>query len=132
MVKGISTGWGICSCTVSFGSHILEISHWNNTIAVGSGHRDIIILDAITGSQAAILSGHMDEVNSVTFSSDGRSLASGSDDRTVKFWDVQTGGVIKTFSGHTELVHCVSISVDCTTIASGSHDKTIRLWNIQT
>jgi WD40 repeat protein len=79
------------------------ISCWNNTVAVGSAHRDIVILDAITGSQTAILSGHTDEVNSVVFSSDGRSLVSGSDDKTVKLWDMQTGGAIKTFSGHTEL-----------------------------
>ena len=108
------------------------ISLWKNTIAVGFGHKDIIILDAITGSQTAIFSGHTDEVNSVIFSSDGKSLVSGSDDKTVKLWDVQTGGVVRTFSGHTGLVRSVSVSVDCTTIASGSYDKTLRLWNIQT
>ena len=86
----------------------------------------------ITGSQTAILSGHTDDVNSVTFSSDGKSLASGSDDKTVKLWDLQTGGAIKTFSGHTELVISVSISVDSGTIASGSFDNMIRLWNTQT
>jgi WD40 repeat protein len=80
----------------------MSISYFNNTVAIGSGHRDIIILDVITGSQTAILSGHTDEVLSVVFSSDGRSLVSGSVDMTVKLWDMQTGGAIKTFSGHTE------------------------------
>ena len=132
VVKGLPAGWGTCSRTVSLGAKVFGLSCWNNTVAVGSGHRDIIILDAITGSQIAILSGHTDEVNSVTFSSDGKSLVSGSDDRTVKLWDVQTGGAIKTFSGHTKLVRSTSISVDSTTIASGSFDETIRLWNTQT
>ena len=109
-----------------------DISYFNNTIAIGSRHRNIIILDVITGSQTAILSGHTDEVLYLVFSSDGRSLVSGSVDMTVKLWDMQTGGAIRTFSGHTDMVHCVSISVDCTTVASGSHDKTVRLWNTHT
>ena len=132
MVKGVPARWGICSRTVFLGSRTLGLSYWNNTIAVGSEHGDIMILDAITGSQTAIFLGHTDKVNSLAFSSDGKFLVSGSDDKTVKLWDVQTGGAIKTFSGHTGWVRSVSISVDCTTIASGSQDRTIRLWNIQT
>jgi WD40 repeat protein len=92
---------------------------------------DIIILDAITGSQMAVLSGHT-WVNCLTFSSDGKSLVSGSDDKTVKLWDMQTGGVVKTFHGHTQWVWSVSISADHTRIASGSGDHTICLWDIQT
>ena len=132
MVKGLSAGWGTCSRTASLGASANDISYFNNIVAIGSGHRDIVILGVITGSQVAILSGHTDEVNSVAFSSDGRSLVSGSDDMTVKLWDMQTGGAIRTFSGHTELVHTVSISVDYTTIASGSMDGTVRLWDTQT
>jgi WD40 repeat protein len=132
VVKGLSAGWGTCSRTVSFGTNVFGVSCWNNIVAVASCHRDVIILDAVTGSQTATLSGHTDEVNSVAFSSDGRSLVSGSDDKTVKLWDVQTGGTIQTFSGHTNLVYCVSISVDSATIASGSFDGTIRVWNVQT
>ena len=122
----------MCSHTVSFGTNVFGISCWENIVAVASGHRDIIILDIVTGSQTAILSGHAGEVSSVAFSSDGRLLVSGCGDRTVKLWDVQTGGTIHTFSGHTKLVRCVSISVDGATIASGSPDDTIRLWNVQT
>ena len=132
VVKGLSAEWGTCSRTVSFGTNVLEISCWNNILAVASGQRDIIILDVVTGSWTTILSGHTDEVNTVAFSSDGRLLVSGSDDETVKLWDVQTGGTIQTFSGHTGLVQCVSISVDSATIASGAFDDTIRVWNVQT
>ena len=132
VIRGLPDGWGVCSRAVSLDTEVYEISYSNNTVAIGSGHTDIIILDVITGSQIAILSEHQGEVNSVTFSSDGRSLVSGSDDKTVKLWDMQTGGAIKTFSGHTELVRSVSISEDCATIASGSFDKTIRLWDTQT
>jgi len=114
------------------GSCVYELSYWNDTIAAGVYKGDIIILNAITGSKTAILSGHAGPVKSVTYSPDGISLVSGSKDNTVKLWDVQTGGVVKTFYGHTGYVLSVSVSADCTKIASGSEDHTIRLWDIQT
>ena len=131
VVEGLSTEWGMCSCTVLLNSLPWTLSYWNNTIAVGSNDGNIFTLDAITGSQMAVLSGHTSGVGSLTFSSDGISLISGSFDKTVKLWDVQTGGVIKTFHGHYQGVLSVSISADCTTIASGSNDWTLRLWNIE-
>ena len=132
VVKGLPARWGMCSRTILLGGFTRTLSCWDNTIAVGSGHGDIIILDAITGSQTAVLSGHTGQVNCVTFSLDGTSLVSGSNDCTVKLWDVQTGGVVKTFSGHTLPVGSVSISANCSIIASGSMDETIHLWNVQT
>ena len=132
MIKGLSVEWGKCSRTVAFNNKPLNLACWKDTVAVGLISGDITILDRITGSQAAILSGNTTAVRSVVFSSDGTLLASGSDDGAVKLWDVQTGGIIKTFWGHTDRVLSVSISVDCATIASGSQDKTIYLWDIQT
>ena len=132
VVKELVAEWGKCSRTALLGSFTQTLSCWNNTVAVGSQPGDIIILDTITGSQVAILSGHTNEVNCVTFSVDGTSLVSGSFDCTVKLWDAQTGGVVKTFYGHTYSVRSVSISAGCTVIASGSIDCTIRLWDIQT
>ena len=132
VVKGPSAEWGRCSRTVLLDSFTHTLSYWNKTIAVGSYPGDIIILNAVTGSQTAILSGHTAGVNTLTFSLDGTSLVSGSDDRTVKLWDLQTGGVVKTFLGHTDPVWSVSVSANLTTIASGSNDHTIHLWDIQT
>ena len=132
VVKGAKAEWGACSRTVSLDSSPQALSYWNNTIAVGSWSGDIIILDAITGSQMAVLSGHTSRVNCLTFSSDGKSLVSGSEDATVKLWDVQTGGVVKTFHGDDDFFLSVSISADCTRIASGSDEDKIHLWDIQT
>jgi len=131
VVEGLPVKWGMCSRTILLNEFIYTLSCWNNAVAVGSSQRDIIIFDAITGSQTAVLPGHTDWVHSLTFSSDGTSLVSGSLDKTVKLWDMQTGGVVKTLHGHTKMVRSVSISADSTTIASGSEDRTIRLWNIQ-
>ena len=131
VVKGLPTEWGTCSRTVMLDDSPNALTCWKDIITVALKSR-IIILDGITGSQAAVLSGHTDSVGGLTFSFDGASLVSGSHDKTIKLWDVQTGGIIKTFYGHTNTVYSVSISADCTTVASGSEDKTIRLWDIQT
>jgi len=132
VVKGLPAEWGMCSRTVLLDDCPWSMSYWKNTIAAGLYCGDIILINAITGSQTAALSGHTEPVNSLVFSSDGTSLISGSSDWTVKFWDIQTGGVVKTFSGHSNWVHSISISADHTRIASGSRDNTIRLWDIQT
>ena len=132
MVRGVKGRWGACSRTVSLDGGGVTLSCWNNTIAAGLVSGKIIILNAVTGSQIAVLSGHTHQTRSLVYSSDGRSLVSGSYDNTVKLWDMQTGGVVKTFCGHTDWVFSVSISVDCVRIASGSNDNTIRLWGTQT
>jgi len=125
--------WGTCIRTVFFGDdYTFTLAHCNSTIATGFTSKDIIIFDALTGSQTAVLSGHTSYVRSLAFSLDGTLLVSGSNDNTIKLWDVQTGGVIKTFHGHTSIVLSVSISVNNTMIASGSKDKTIHLWDIRT
>ena len=131
VVKGLPAEWGMCFRTVLLDDFPWSLSCWNNTIAVGSTNRDIFILDAITGSQTAVLPGHKHVVRSLTFSSDGTLLVSGGDDKTVGLWDMQTGGMVKTFCGHTRSIYSVSISVDHSTIASGSDDNTLRLWDIQ-
>jgi WD40 repeat protein len=132
VVKGLPVEWEKSSHTATLYDGPLALVCWKDIIAVGLKSSDIIILNAITGSQMAALSGHTNWVKSLSFSSDGTSLVSGSVDETLKLWDVQTGGVVKTFCGHTGWVLSVSISPDYTTIASGSRDGTIRLWDIQT
>ena len=132
VVKGLPLEWGSCVRTVRFDNPAMGLASWKDIIAVGFESGEIITLNGTTGSQTAILSGHTDNVKTLTFSLDGKLLASGSDDKTIKLWDVQTGGVIKTFCGHTDWVRSVSISADYTIIASGSNDKTICLWDIQT
>ena len=132
MIKGLQTEWGTCSRTVSFNCMTPALACQKGIIAVGLQYGNIIILDAITGSQVSVLSEHLSQVVSLALSLDGTFLVSGGKDKAVKLWDIQIGGVIKTFCGHTGSVQSVSISPDCVTIASGSRDNTICLWNVRT
>ena len=125
--------WGTCIRTVSHIGGASALTCWNNNIATASLiEHNIIILDTLTGSQTAVLSGHTGQINSLTYSLDGTFLVSGSSDKTIKLWDVQTGGVVKTLCGHSDWVTSVSISADNTMIASASDDRGIYLWDIRT
>ena len=63
------------------------------------------------------LEGHTWGVNSVVFSSDGKTIASGSDDNTVRIWDVETRAEIGILERFAPLLR-VSFSPDGQTIAT--------------
>jgi WD40 repeat protein len=74
------------------------------------------------------LQGHTDNVQSVSFSPDGKILATGSFDNTVRLWR-RDGSLFKILKGHREEVRSVRFSPDGKRIASGSFDGTVRLWD---
>ena len=77
-----------------------------------------------------ILEEHLGDVNSISFSPDGRILASGSVDGGTVLWDVPA----QTKIGKLENwgIKCVSFSPDGITIASGGYGSWMRLWNVPT
>jgi len=76
--------------------------------------------------------GHTDEINTITFSPDGKFILSGANDTTIKLWDVETGREIKTFAGHTWQVLNAAFTPDGKYIVSDSVDETVRLWDVET
>ncbi len=75
-----------------------------------------------------------DEVWSVAFSPDGRTLATGSDNekrpaKPLLLWETATGRERLALRGHWSTVSAVAFAPDGQTVASGSYDRTAKLWD---
>ncbi|KAB8316364.1 CHAT domain-containing protein [Tolypothrix campylonemoides VB511288] len=87
------------------------------------------VVDSV--SEKNRLTGHIDQVNSVSFSPDGQTIATASADKTIKLWR-RNGSLIDTLTWHSDEVQAVSFSPDKEIrkqiIATASADKTVKLW----
>jgi len=100
---------------------------------IASRSIDIIELwDIETSRLLRKLEGHAYNINSISFSPDGKKIVSSSNDESVKVWDVQTGDCLMTLNGHTYNVMYALFSPDGKWIVSASADKTARLWDAET
>jgi WD40 repeat protein len=107
-------------------------------VAAGSGEKDyayrpgeVLVWDAATGKQTAVLTGHTSGVFAVAFAPDGRTVASGSGDGTVTLWDAATGDERLALKGGTKAVW-VAFAAGGTALASWDEDGAVRLWRAAT
>ncbi|BDM83471.1 WD40 domain-containing protein [Acaryochloris marina] len=85
----------------------------------------------LTSQCLQTLQGHTQQVWTVAFSPDGKTIVSSGDEQFLRFWDVATGTCYKTLKGHPRRVTSVVFSPDGKLLASCGEDQTIRLWDAQ-
>jgi WD40 repeat protein len=79
------------------------------------------------------LKGHNNDVKTIAFSADGKTIVRGSIDKTVILWDVQTGQVKQRFTKHQGMVWSLAFSSDQATIASACYEiGDVWVWDAQT
>src|ERR1700730_5051339 len=79
--------------------------------------------------QLQLQTGHIDKINSVSFSPDGKLLASGGDDQKVKLWEVSTGNELRSFSTRDE-INSVAFSPDGNLLAAGGELQAATVWDL--
>ena len=105
-------------------------------LAMGMGYwRDrkaskIILWDVRSGRRHSVLAGHLNPIETVSFSADGTMLASGAWGGGTKLWNVATGEEEAFFEGHGGQVMTVRFSPDGKMLATASWDRTVRLWDV--
>jgi RNA polymerase sigma factor (sigma-70 family) len=83
--------------------------------------------------------GHVQEVQAVVFSADGKRLASSAADGSVRSWDLATGRPIHVWPAHEARrprwmkagAHCLELTADGRWIASAGTDERIRVWDTE-
>ncbi len=100
--------------------------------ASGGADAQVLLWNMTTGiSQTLSAREHTDQVWSVAFSPDGKTLATGSFDRSIILWDVETRKLMARLTGPNNIVIRVAFSPDGQILASSSYAE-ITLWDIAT
>jgi WD40 repeat protein/tRNA A-37 threonylcarbamoyl transferase component Bud32/Flp pilus assembly protein TadD len=124
------TGTGLALGHV--GTNGVAFSPDDSQLATADSNHTVILWDANTGQELAILRGHGDAVTSVAFRPGGRQLASASTDGTIKIWDLTASAEPLTLRGHTLAVHSVAFNPHGRLLASASSDRTLKVWDLAT
>jgi WD40 repeat protein len=80
------------------------------------------------GALLRTLTGHLDWVQAVAITPDGKIAVSASADTTLKVWNLYTEEVA--LSGHKDWVNAVAISSDGRLAVSASEDRTLKVWDL--
>jgi WD40 repeat protein len=80
---------------------------------------------------------HKGEVNSISFSPNGKKIVTASDDKTAKIWNLE-GKVLQTLDGKKEKkmsangkIMSANFSPDGETVVTAGFDKTVKLWGVK-
>ncbi len=116
---------------------VLEVD-WKDDELFASCSRDkTLCISSITDKDYLVrLEGHINEINTISWSPDKKFLASCSDDKTIKIWRIeQEPFLVADLKGHSKEVYTLDWSPKSSSdhlIASASKDNSVRIWDIKT
>lgn len=97
-------------------------------LAAGSDLRGMTIWNTESGAVVKKLTGHSDEIHSITFSPDGSRLVSAAFDNNIRIWDVEKGRSLISLFGYDGQATSVQFSPDGKLLIGGLENGKIRIW----
>ena len=110
------------------GPRSLVLSPNGQTLASSWG-RIVELWDVAEFRLRVTLPEHDDEVSSLAFAPDGRTLASASRDGSVRLWDADDGRQRARYDWEIGAMHCVAFAPDGMTMAAGG-DSGLVVWDV--
>ena len=117
---------------------LLAVAGWMGVFTGQKPNREdedahkIRIIDFETGEIVRILKGHINVVEELKFSPDGKRLITSGHDYTAIIWDVRTGRMIHRLTGHRDHVYAATFTLDGLRAVTASDDRTVKLWDART
>ena len=108
-----------------------ELSPNGLHLVTGSIDGTAAVWNATNGARVALLAGHTNEVECVSFSLDGRFIVSSSMDETARLWEAASGKLLHVFP-HSATVHSARFHPEGNRILTASGDGKARLWDAAT
>ena len=103
-----------------------------NQIAFTANNYTVRIWDLESGSLLKNLSGHTDDVVSIAYSWDGKTLASSAEDETIKVWDIETGECTNTLQCEDmQSASDVAFNPDASRLISCSYIGDVIYWDVK-
>ncbi|KAI5308316.1 hypothetical protein KEM55_006025, partial [Ascosphaera atra] len=107
------------------------INHSGEWLAFGSSKLgQLLVWEWQSESYILKQQGHLDSMNSITYSPDGQRIITAADDGKIKVWDVASGFCIVTFTEHTSGVTACQYSKRGNVLFTSSLDGSVRAWDL--
>jgi WD40 repeat protein/serine/threonine protein kinase len=122
--------WQVVAHTQIQGMEVIRMafSPDGGKLALGGHQGEVALMNVHPLGSVAMLGRHLNHVQAVTFSPDGKLIAAASDDATVGIWDVEKSGFAARLV-HNAPVLSVAFSPDGKQLVTAGQDETVRLYS---
>jgi WD40 repeat protein len=109
---------------------IMAVAFLDDPFSLLTGSRDgsVQLWKVIAGAGKS-LTGHANQVYSVSWSVDGKQLATGAADKTFRQWNVANAAQVRQVSAHANVVYAAVYSPKGDLLVTGGDDKLIKYWS---